>query len=244
MQDWDPDIAELDLDDFEKNGLQQYRNYTRAFQRKRAERIGEDADLVEFDLATFETDLEAIASSGASGAVLSGIAIADDLLLDMFKREKRERLQVDSLLGPLGPLGDFNKRLKVAALVSLIDADDLVFFDELRKIRNGIAHSRRPHSPSSAQIEQLIEAAPHWLEAFETDESLVVENPERHTEAILKASIVMHLSKLAWRSILGPLAQEAQVPISMLLEKPPPIFKQISKVGGVITRRLLKIRPR
>lgn len=243
MSEWDPDIAELNLSESEKHGLQLYRNYTRAFQRKRAERIVVEADLIEFDISRFETDLKTIASSAALGAVLSGVAIADHLLLEMFKREKRERLEVNKLLSPLGPLGDFNKRLKVAALVGLIDTDDLTFFDELRKIRNSIAHSRRPHTPSSTQIKHLIDAAPEWLETFENDERFGVKSFERHTETILKASIVMHLSKLAWRSILGPLAQESEVPIFVLLENPPLIFKQISKAGGIITMKLMKILP-
>jgi hypothetical protein len=236
----DPDIERLALDSAEKALLQMHRNYTKAFQRKRAEQVGEEASQLGFDFERFEADLDAIEQGGLEHALLAAIAVADDLLAAMYRRERRERLQVKDLLSPLGPLGDFNKRLKVAALANIIDEDTLSFFDELRKARNRIAHSPRPQPPTALQVRQLIDAAPVWLEVFMVEETMA--KIDRTSENTLKAAILVHLAKLAWMTLLNPLARRADVPLTILLERPrrPEVFVKLSKLGIGRARNLLR----
>jgi len=47
--DWDPDIARKRLSDGEKDGLQLYRNYSRAFEKHAIERFAAETDADKFD---------------------------------------------------------------------------------------------------------------------------------------------------------------------------------------------------
>jgi hypothetical protein len=227
---WDDEIAEMDLSDIEKDGLQVFRNYERTFRSHRAKKAIETADL-DFDLEGFQADIANIESSPIVTAILASASVADELLRAMFQRHGHARLQMRDMLAPLGPLGDFNKRLKVAALAEFIDEDDLAFFDELRKLRNSIAHSRRPKEPTRAQIERVIQVAPEWLDALVAHERIHLPTDDRHTETVLKAGMVMHLSKLAWMTLLGPLAKQAGLSVSTFIDQPPPIFGDLARCG-------------
>jgi hypothetical protein len=177
-------------------------------------------------------------------AILAAVAIADELLTEMFRRERRERLKVADMLGPLGPLGDFNKRLKVAALAGLIDEEDLTFFDELWKIRNRIAHSTDPRPPTGQQIKAVIASAPDWIEVMLAERQ--VQDIDRTSDQALKAAIIVHLAKLAWGTLLRPLARKADVPLMVLLEKPqrPAVFIRLAQIGIYRAEALLRLRPR
>lgn len=236
----DADIEALDLDEAEKWGLQLHRNYTKAFQRRRAEKIGEEASNLKFDFDGFEAYIDAIIPASLEHAILAAVAVADQLLVEMFQRERRERLKVADLLGPLGPLGDFNKRLKVAALADLIDEDDLTFFDELRKLRNRIAHSPHPSPPTGQQVKSVINSAPEWLDTM--IEEYQLPDVDRTSERTLKAAIILHLAKLAWGTLLRPLARRADVPLMVLLEKPrrPAVFVRFAKLGVYRAEPLLR----
>lgn len=235
----DPDIEALNLDEAEIWGLQLHRNYTKAFQRRRAEKIGTEASSLKFDFDGFEAHVDAIIHAGIEHAILAGVAVADHLLVEMFQRERRERLKVADLLGPLGPLGDFNKRLKVAALADLIDEDDLTFFDDLRKLRNRIAHSPNPSPPNGQQVKSVINSAPEWLDTM--IEGYQLPDVDRTSERTLKAAIILHLAKLAWGTLLRPLARRADVPLMVLLEKPrPDVFVRLAKLGVYRAEPLLR----
>ncbi len=49
--DFDEDIARLDLGEFEKNGLQVYRNYQRSFEAHSAQLYSKEVDAETFDAA-------------------------------------------------------------------------------------------------------------------------------------------------------------------------------------------------
>lgn len=226
----DNDIEEMNLDEIEKHLLQLHRNYTKAFQRKRAASVDKASLSIGFDLESFEAHLIEIEDSDPARAILIGVAVADQLLADMYKRSDRQRLDVKNLLGALGPLGDFSKRLKVAALAEFVDENDLVFFDELRKMRNRIAHSTSPSPPTPVEIERLIKSAPEWLDAL-IEAGKISEKQVRSSPAILKAAIQVHLAKLAWGTILRPMCLKADVPLSIMLEHRPEILSRLSTIG-------------
>ncbi|MDQ4086839.1 MAG: hypothetical protein M3177_02305 [Pseudomonadota bacterium] len=228
----DDDIERMELGELEKHLLQMHRNYTKAFQRRRAEELGKTVSRIGFDFDGFEGDLAAIENKRLENAILAAVAVADDLLAAMCRRQSKDGGEVKALLGPLGPLGDFNKRLKVAALAGFIDTNDLAFFDGLRKLRNPIAHSSRPKPPNRDQIARLIDSAPEWLDAL-IAEGRVPAGVDRGSETTLKAAIFVHLAKLAWGTILTPLAKQAEVPLAILLEEKvrPEAFVRLSKLG-------------
>jgi len=234
----DRDIATLELDDVEKSLLQMHRNYTKAFQRKAAETIDKQTAGT-FDIAEFEGDLGFIASAPLDRAVLATVTLADTLLEAMYKRDARPRLQMSQMLGPLGPLGDFNRRLKVAALSEFIDEDDLTFFDELRKLRNRIAHGKRPSSPTAQQIRQVVSDDPVWLSAL-AERGSVSSDIDLGSEAILRASMLLQVAKLAWGTLLRPRAMKAGVPLGIMIEERPALFLEISRVGTRAAINVLK----
>jgi hypothetical protein len=78
-----------------------------------------------------------------------------------------------------------------------------------------------------------------WLDALIGHERVSLDVVDRESEAVLKAGMAMHLSKLAWQTLLAPLARQAGLPTSALLESPPIIFTGISKIGVLTATRLL-----
>lgn len=236
---WDDDIQALSLSDLEKNGLQVFRNYTNAFEGHAAKELVAAADKIPFNLDQLSDDLAEIALAEPIIAVLQAAAVADELLKEMFQREGRKNLKPEPLLGPLGPLGDFNRRLKIAALAGFIDDDDLIFFDELRQMRNRVAHSRRARAPTRDQIRRIVDATPQWLDAFESERGVKVESAWRYSDAIFKAALIMHLAKLAWGSVLTPLARKAGLPVTKMM-KLSPLFASVSLLGTTMAFTLIE----
>lgn len=217
MAKWDEDIAAMDLSDVEKNGLQVFRNYNKAFERKRVEQARERAKAIIYDVPRLRGDIEAMIGARCEIALLAACSIADDLLRDMFLRLEKPGLNVKDMVAPLGPLSDLNRRLKVAALADLIDSDDFEFFDRLRKFRNQVAHGRRIHPPNKGQLITLMEATPEWLEAMGSPDIDYRALPPAGIELLFKAGMAMHLGKLALRTVFGPLAKSMNVTVSDLV---------------------------
>ena len=230
IKNMDNDIAALKLDDVEKTAMQVYRNYTKAFQRRRAELIDEETSQLNFDYDHFELELSQLENSSIENSILGCIAIADELLKAMFLRDDRARLQIKSLLGPLGPIGDFNKRLKVASLAGFIDENDLIFFDELRKMRNRIAHSTQPRPPKPSELEKINCVSSEWLNAL-INEGEISDDFDHNSPDVFRSLMLVQLSKLAWGTLLRPYALKAQVPFEIIIEKQPTVFKRLSKLG-------------
>jgi len=217
-------------------------NYLRAIHKRVAETIDEETSGLPFDVGGFGLKVQRLVLEEARYAVLGAVTIADDLLVDMFRREARPEIEMPALLGPLGPMGDFNRRLKVAAIAEFIDDDCLKYFDELRKMRNRIAHSDQPSNPNRSEIERLMRVSPTWLDVIETHEELVGQKVDRGTNPALLASVAVHLSLLAWQSILVPAAKRAGVPISALIERQPKVFAATSSVGMGVAMGVLGYR--
>lgn len=240
MTDWDDDIVGLPLSDVEKNGLQVFRNYSRAFHRKKVEEAKEKAAGLTFDVEGLRGDIAALVTSPVELALLSACSIADDLLKDMFKRLEKPGLKVAEMVSPLGPLSDLNRRLKVAALADFIDQDDFGFFDGIRKLRNKVAHGRRAQPPTTEAIAKLIDEIPYWLDAIAPSRAEAKTLPPSTVESLFKAGLAVHLSKLALNTLYGPLAKSLGVQVHQLIESPNSIAFEISGVGMATAVEILE----
>jgi hypothetical protein len=140
---WDEDIAKLDMSDEEKNGLQVYRNYTRAFDRRKNEEFIKELDGESPDITSLEKVMHLVATEDLRSIPIIACAYADDTLLDIFKREMPGDVPGGSpaLFGPYGPVSNLFNRLQLAYVFKLMSADVLQDLDLLRRVRNDISHN-------------------------------------------------------------------------------------------------------
>lgn len=139
---WDTDIADLKLSDEEKNGLQVFRNYQRAFDKRSGEIFAAEIDAIDYDISNISKVVELLRKEDFRLVPIIACAFVDDLLKNAFADlvERRNMGKPKDFLGPMGPLGDLAKRLTLAKLFDLFSADLVDDFDRLRKARNKIAH--------------------------------------------------------------------------------------------------------
>lgn len=140
---WDNDINELSLSDFEKNGLQVYRNYSAAFLKQKEKIAKGEIDLVNEDIVPLEKVLESLIHLELMMIPIIICSFADNELSGMFKREIPQNIPAgkDSLFGSYGPLSGLSSQIKVAYCFDCISQDLLSDLDLLRKVRNDISHN-------------------------------------------------------------------------------------------------------
>ncbi|MDP2781045.1 hypothetical protein [Devosia sp.] len=239
--DWYEQIDGSALSLVERNGIEFFKNYMRGIHQRVAEKIDSESAAFPFDSDRFRQKLSTLVEAEPRYAVLAAVGIADNLLIEMFKREKRPQIEMQTLLGPLGPLGDFNKRLKIAAISDFISDDCLSYFDELRKMRNRIAHAEAPENPDETEIKKLLNQSTAWLEAIETDPRLKAPDINKGSREALIASMLVHLALLAWQSMLMPLSNANGVPLQLLIERGAKVFTSTSAIGMGIALDVLRV---
>nr|WP_315476242.1 hypothetical protein [uncultured Undibacterium sp.] len=140
---WDPDITALNLTNEEKNGLQVFRNYTRAFERSAAERFVNKANSTKFDMSKLEGILNLVISEDVRFLPVIACSFSDEQLEEMFKREIPSGVPGgrSSMLSGYGGLSRFSQRIQVAYAFNWMSSDILEELDKLRKIRNDTSHS-------------------------------------------------------------------------------------------------------
>ncbi|WP_155982298.1 hypothetical protein [Xanthobacter sp. 126] len=140
---FDPDIDAMDLDVFEKHGLQLYRNYTRAFESHAEKRFAEQIDSGSANLSELERIAHLIVQEDPRFLPMIVCAYADDELRNMFKISVPEGVPggKSDILGRMGPFSDLAKRIQLSYIFSMISHDLCIEFDKLRLARNKLAHS-------------------------------------------------------------------------------------------------------
>ncbi len=139
---FDKDIENLELSEFEKNGLQVYRNYTKSLTEQRQKEFVAYINAKPFDPAPLEKMLQKILQEDARFLPVIACAFADDELKDLFAGAIRPGIPggKTAMLGPYGPLSTFFNRIQLGYAFDLISADILEDLDLLRSARNRIAH--------------------------------------------------------------------------------------------------------
>lgn len=142
MADWDDDIAAMDLSDIEKNGLQVYRNYSKAFDAHREQQFSKALNAEGFETNTLSTFLKRLVHEEVRLLPVIACAYADDILLAMFKTaiSKKAVGGVSGLYDGYGPLSNLANRTRLASAFDLVSQDLLHDLDRIRKVRNLIAH--------------------------------------------------------------------------------------------------------
>lgn len=140
---WNPDIAALDLSEVEKNGLQVFRNYTIAFEKRAAEHFVTESNRSKYDTAQLDGILNLIVTEDVRFLPVIACSFADEQLEEMFKREVPESVPGgrSSMLSGYGSLSRFSQRIQVAYAFGWMSPDVLEELEKLRKIRNDTSHS-------------------------------------------------------------------------------------------------------
>jgi hypothetical protein len=140
---WDPDIASLELSDLEKNGLQMYRNYSRAFSNQQISLFVAEVDARHFDLADLGKVLALIAADEIRLVPVIAAAFLDSALCAMYRREIPENIPGgrQSLFGGYGPLSSLSSRLQIAYCFGWMTPDVVQDIESIRKIRNRLSHA-------------------------------------------------------------------------------------------------------
>lgn len=140
---WDADIAALTLSDVEKNGLQVFRNYTRAFEKSAAARFVSESNSVSYDTTQLDGILKLIVVEDVRFLPVIACSFSDEQLGAMFKKEIPSGVPGgrSSMLSGYGSLSRFSQRIQVAYAFGWMSPDILEELDKLRKIRNDTSHS-------------------------------------------------------------------------------------------------------
>ena len=139
----DSDIAALNLTDVEKNGLQVFRNYTRAFEKSAAERFVSESNSTKYDTSKLDGILNLIVAEDVRFLPVIACSFSDEQLEEMFKREIPIGVPGgrSSMLSGYGSLSRFSQRIQVAYAFNWMSSEVLEELDKLRKIRNDTSHS-------------------------------------------------------------------------------------------------------
>ena len=140
---WDEEIAALDLSDLEKNGLQVFRNYKRAFEAHAEKAFAKEIDAELFDTTPLERVLALIISEDARFLPVIACAYTDDLLKAMFKAELPDDIpgEASALFAPYGPLSSLFNRLQLAFVFNMLSPELVRDLDRIRQVRNELSHS-------------------------------------------------------------------------------------------------------
>lgn len=139
---WDDDIAAMNLTPFEKNGLQVYRNYNKAFERAREIKFAEAIDSENADVGKLTSVFEHFLSEDVRFLPVIACAFGDELLKEMFIKWIAGDVPggPKSLFNQYGPLSSLFHRIQLAHAFDFASADLLIDLDKIRKSRNQIAH--------------------------------------------------------------------------------------------------------
>ncbi|OCY31909.1 hypothetical protein BFR75_08590 [Acinetobacter pittii] len=140
---YDKDIELLNLNDIEKNGLQIYRNYTRAFKEQRIKDFIHECDKKEYEgLKKLEQVLGLIIKEDMKYLPIILCSYADERFEKQLKNIIPEGVPggTKSILDGFGSLSSFSNRIQVAYIFNLIDKEVLLELNSFRKIRNDFAH--------------------------------------------------------------------------------------------------------
>jgi len=140
---YDDDINELKLSDFEKNGLQIYRNYKTSFHKHEIKLFIEEYDRGIYEnLKDFEQVLDLIIKEDIKYLPIILCSFADACLEKLLKRIIPEGVPggSKSILDGFGSLSSFSNRIQIAYIFNLLSKDILLELNSFRKIRNDFAH--------------------------------------------------------------------------------------------------------
>ncbi len=241
MSDWDPDIAGMQLSEPEKNGLQVYRNYTRAFEEDKAKRAIASVKHPAKALADLTAIFELLLREEPKVLPVVFCAFADDQLKEMYRREIPQSVPGgrSELLNGLGPLARLSQKVQIAYAFNWLSEDLLVEIDLLRKIRNDISH-KWDLKLLRDKLTQLIDTKQHPIERYLGDGVRLPENFQDLLDPIQKfrVRLLWLASRLTYETNYWvPVLKHQLLPAKVLYGKTPvPFLQEISAACLKATR--------
>ena len=213
---WDSDINAMTLSDVEKNGLQVFRNYSSAFEKRRADQFAEQANKRPVDLSELGKLFELLITEEIRTLPVIACAFADDQLQAMFRREIPAEVPggQNELLTGFGPLSRLSQRIQIAFAFGWLSPDLLDELNHLRKIRNDISH-KWDIALLESKLLQLIRDKQHPIEEALGDG---VSLPEKFYEELNQFQ--RFRTRLLW--LMGRLVYECQFWVPALKDRHKP----------------------
>lgn len=238
---WDADIEKMVLSDSEKDGLQVYRNYTKAFEAHRAKEFVASVEPSQKSLEDLSSILRLIVSEEPRTLPVVLCAFADDQLKEMFRREIPQSVPGgrNELLSGFGPLSRLSQRIQIAFAFSWFSEDVLQELDQLRRIRNDIAH-KWDLKLLETRLSQLIESRQFRIEQYLGDGVRLPENFHQQLSPIQKfrVRLVWLAGRVAYEAIYWvPALKQQLVPHRILYgQHPPSMLHEVSVMCVEMTR--------
>ena len=224
---WDSDIAAMRLSDIEKNGLQVYRNYQNAFQKRASEKVVEHLDGLPFDEAEYSAVISEISSCHDALVAIVATSYADKRLEQMYASELPPDVPggKKALLGPYGPFDSFAKRLRLAYCFGWIDPSAASDIDLIRDIRNRFAHDWKLKSLDDPALKTLIDKMSGVDDFLFGKPAVPLSYAER-----FRVKTIMALGIFTASTFIYPKAHKAGLtPAALMLRDRPKVFRTISK---------------
>ncbi|BAQ79395.1 hypothetical protein [Pseudomonas sp. St29] len=237
----DPDIAAMKLSKAEKDGLQVYRNYSRAFEQDREKRFSASLDTDAQVIADLETVLALIAREEPRSLPVIACAFADDQLKAMFRREVPDGVPGgrSELLSGFGPLARLSQRVQMAYAFGWISKDILIEVDHLRKVRNDISH-KWDLKVLESKLSVLVAQTQSPIEEHLGDGVRLPEDFHTSLQPMqkLRVRLIWLLGRLMYESHLWVPALKANLTPGNVLYGPnqPAMLSQVAAVCLAITR--------
>jgi hypothetical protein len=245
-EDWfDPDIAAMKLEYFEKSGLQIYRNYTRAFEEHAIKRFVETLDLEPLNLTDFQGLVALILSEEVRFLPVIVCAFANDVLKATFKEVLPDRIPggKGSMLGAYGALSDLAKRIQLAYAFDIFSPDLMEELDRLRYARNAISHSWNIESLKDFFTKGRL-ADMHRMEEVLAERKDLTEELSRGFEplAAFRLRLIWIVGRLVYEAAAYNRAKKAGLhPARALYGKPAPKWlKEVSTICLDASREIAK----
>lgn len=239
----DPDIESLDLSGGEKDGLQVFRNYQRAFDAERRKRFCETVSWAPSSIEALREVTRLIVGEEQRSLPVIACAYADEALSEMFSRELPENLPGGraGLLSGFGPLANFSSRVKLAFAFGWGSQDILLELDTLRKVRNKISHQWNI-STFDARFAELVTAKQSPIEALLTDDHHFSQgwDSQLSQEQRLRIRLVWILGRITYESQVWVPAVKAGLPphVTLYSAAPPGLLKAMASLCIEATQQI------
>ena len=242
----DDDIAALSMSDVEKNGLQIYRNYSRAFENDLRNKFVAGVDKTKVDIEQLKSVMELVATDDIRFVPVIACAYADDLFKEMFKKFIPDGVPGGKrdFLGGFGPISTLASRIQHAFAFDMMHQDILKGLDILRGHRNKISHRWNPND-----FKDFFETP---LPGMDEIESAILhrlakqgEQFEPPAEARMRMQVIWLLSRVFYEAHFYPLAKAANLnPQRTLYQGSSPVLlKQISMLAIEFTKQVIDALP-
>ena len=243
---WDEDIARMDLSEVEKNGLQVFRNYSRAFETEQGKRFLAEVDRLGIDIEPVRRLHNLILTEDVRMVVVIVCAFMDDQLKEMYRRELPDNVPGGrgELLGAMGPLSRLAQRIQVSFAFGWLEPGMLTDAYRLRGLRNDISH-KWDMEELRAKMNTFMKDAITPVELFLEDERQLPRDWQKTLDQIglFRVRLVWIAARFYYECWLYPKAVKARLDARRVLYGQPPhaeLFRQIGRACVEATNRLIR----